>query len=71
MNLALYLDIYCAQTLTHAHKHGNVFNKLSLDNRIEGSQLEDRTIDKMWLVRHLELIRQNMVGDLRVVKVHQ
>ncbi|XP_033640701.1 exocyst complex component 3-like [Asterias rubens] len=36
--------------------------------RIEGSQLEDRTIDKMWLVRHLELIRQNLVGDLRVVK---
>ncbi|XP_022101502.1 exocyst complex component 3-like isoform X3 [Acanthaster planci] len=36
--------------------------------RIEGTQLEDRTIDKMWLVRHLELIRQNMVGDLKVVK---
>ncbi|XP_038051319.1 exocyst complex component 3-like [Patiria miniata] len=36
--------------------------------RIEGSQLEDRTIDKMWLVRHLELIRQNMVGDLKVIK---
>ena len=43
----------------------------SRSSRIEGSQLEDRTIDKMWLVRHLELIRQNLVGDLRVVKVRQ
>ncbi|XP_072042322.1 exocyst complex component 3-like isoform X2 [Amphiura filiformis] len=36
--------------------------------RFEGSQLEDRTEDKMWLVRHLELVRQNAVGDLTTVK---
>ena len=39
--------------------------------RFEGSQLEDRTVDKMWLVRHLELIRQNVVQDLRTVKVRE
>ena len=37
--------------------------------RIEGNQLEDRQSNKMWLVRHLELTRQLMIEDLRVVKV--
>jgi len=37
--------------------------------RIEGNQLEDRQSNKMWLVRHLELTRQIMIEDLRVVKV--
>ncbi|XP_030830444.1 exocyst complex component 3 [Strongylocentrotus purpuratus] len=36
--------------------------------KIEGSQLEDRSMERMWLVRHLELIRQYMVEDLQVVK---
>ncbi|XP_013418387.1 exocyst complex component 3 [Lingula anatina] len=36
--------------------------------RIEGSQLEDRTLEKMWLVRHLEITRQLTIEDLRVVK---
>ncbi|XP_054753696.2 exocyst complex component 3-like [Lytechinus pictus] len=36
--------------------------------KIEASQLEDRTMERMWLVRHLELIRQYMVEDLRIVK---
>ena len=37
--------------------------------RIEGSQMADRTTDKMWLVCHLEVIRQLTVEDLRVIKV--
>jgi exocyst complex component 3 len=37
--------------------------------RIEGNQLEDRLSNKMWLVRHLELTRQLMIEDLRVVMV--
>ncbi|XP_072175892.1 exocyst complex component 3-like [Diadema setosum] len=36
--------------------------------KVEGSQMEDRIMERMWLVRHLELIRQYMVEDLRVVK---
>lgn len=37
--------------------------------RITGSQLEDRTATKMWFVRHLEITRQLILEDLRVVKV--
>ena len=37
--------------------------------RIEGSQLESRDENKMWLVRHLEITRQLMIDDLKVVKV--
>jgi hypothetical protein len=37
--------------------------------RIEGNQMEDRTMNKMWLVRHLEVTRQLVLEDLRVVKV--
>ena len=37
--------------------------------RVEGSQMADRTIDKMWLVKHLEIIRQSVVEDMKVVKV--
>ncbi|KAJ8322023.1 hypothetical protein KUTeg_000494, partial [Tegillarca granosa] len=40
----------------------------SICHRIEGNQIEDRSINKMWLVRHLELIRQLMIDDLKVVK---
>lgn len=40
----------------------------SITARIEGSQLEGREQDKMWLVRHLELTRQIMIDDLKVVK---
>lgn len=36
--------------------------------RIEGNQIEERADNKMWLVRHLEIIRQLAVEDLRVVK---
>lgn len=38
-------------------------------DRIEGTQMGDRTTDKMWLVRHLEVTRQLVLEDLRVVKV--
>ena len=36
--------------------------------RIEGNQFEDRSDHKMWLVRHLEVIRMLVIEDLRVVK---
>ena len=37
--------------------------------RIEANQLEDRTINRMWLVRHLEIIRQLTTDDLKIIKV--
>lgn len=40
----------------------------SICSRIEGNQFEDRSINKMWLVRHLEVTRQLMLEDLKVVK---
>lgn len=40
----------------------------SIAARIEGSQLESRDQNKMWLVRHLEITRQLMIDDLKVVK---
>ena len=36
--------------------------------RIEGNQLDEREQNKMWLVRHLELMRQITLEDLRVAK---
>ena len=36
--------------------------------RIEGNQFEDRSDNKMWLVRHFEVIRMLIIEDLRVVK---
>uniref|UniRef100_A0A6B2ECA6 Putative exocyst complex subunit sec6 n=1 Tax=Phlebotomus kandelakii TaxID=1109342 RepID=A0A6B2ECA6_9DIPT len=44
-----------------------VLNK-SVVQRIEGSMLEDRSDNKLWLVRNLEITRQFMLEDLRVVK---
>ncbi|KAK9497914.1 hypothetical protein O3M35_003813 [Rhynocoris fuscipes] len=44
-----------------------VFEK-SVGQRIEGTQVEDRATNKMWLVVHLELTRQLIMEDLRVVK---
>lgn len=40
----------------------------SVATRIEGTQIEERKDDKLWLVRFLELIRQLILEDLRVVK---
>lgn len=37
--------------------------------RISGNQFEERTENKHWLVRHLEVTRLMMLEDLRVVKV--
>ena len=42
--------------------------KMNVMERIEGNQLEDRDQNKMWLVRHLELIRMITLEDLRVAK---
>lgn len=38
-------------------------------DRISGNQFEERTENKHWLVRHLEVTRLMMLEDLRVVKV--
>lgn len=40
----------------------------SVSSKIEGTQLEERADNKHWLIRYLELIRQMMLEDLRVVK---
>lgn len=40
----------------------------SVATRIEGTQVEEREDNKLWLVRFLELIRQQILEDLRVVK---
>lgn len=36
--------------------------------RIEGTQVDERSDNKLWLVRYLELIRLLILEDLRVVK---
>ena len=40
----------------------------SVFERLTGSQLEERNENKMWLVRHLEITRQLILEDLKVVK---
>lgn len=45
----------------------DVFQK-SVDQRIEGTQVNDRSDNKMWLVTYLELCRQLILEDLRVIK---
>lgn len=40
----------------------------AVQQRIEGTQVDDRSDNKMWLVRYLELSRQFILEDLRVVK---
>ncbi|KAL8558497.1 hypothetical protein ACOMHN_059238 [Nucella lapillus] len=40
----------------------------SIAARIECSQVDSREENKMWLVRHLEITRQHMLEDIRVVK---
>ncbi|XP_050304189.1 exocyst complex component 3 [Anthonomus grandis grandis] len=45
----------------------NILEK-SVQSRIEGTQVEEREDNKHWLIRYLELIRQLILEDLRVVK---
>ncbi|XP_063778865.1 exocyst complex component 3 [Pseudophryne corroboree] len=40
----------------------------TVGTRIEGSQADTRESDKMWLVRHLEIIRRYVLDDLIIVK---
>ncbi|XP_077347999.1 exocyst complex component 3 isoform X2 [Lithobates pipiens] len=40
----------------------------TIGTRIEGTQAETRESDKMWLVRHLEIIRRYVLDDLTIVK---
>lgn len=42
--------------------------KKSVAQRIEGTQVDERSSNKMWLVMYLELTRQLILEDLRVVK---
>jgi len=42
--------------------------KINVQERIEGNQLDSREDNKMWLVRHLELIRMITGKDLRIAK---
>lgn len=42
--------------------------KSAVVDRIEGSKLDERQDNKLWLVRNLELLRQFILEDLRVVK---
>lgn len=42
--------------------------KTNVQERVEGNQLETREDNKMWLVRHLELIRIITKEDLRIAK---
>lgn len=39
-----------------------------MSTRIEGTQADTRESDKMWLVRHLEIIRKYVLDDLLVAK---
>lgn len=41
----------------------------AVTERISGNQFEERSENKHWLVRHLEVTRMMMLEDLRVVKV--
>lgn len=40
----------------------------NVETRIQGTQVDEREDNKLWLVRHLELTRQVILEDLRVVK---
>lgn len=40
----------------------------AIETKLEGCQLEQRAENKMWLVRHLEIIRRNTIDDLKVIK---
>ncbi|GAB6023908.1 SNARE-binding exocyst subunit S6, variant 2 [Chamberlinius hualienensis] len=40
----------------------------AVQERIEGNQFEERKDNKMWLVRHLEVTRQIVLQDLKIVK---
>ena len=44
--------------------------KESIFEKVEANQLETRAENKMWLVRHLEVIRIIMLEDLRTAKKH-
>jgi len=40
--------------------------KQAVENRVNSDVYDTRETDKMWLVRHLEIVRKSMLEDLRV-----
>lgn len=42
--------------------------KQAVENRVNSDVYDTRETDKMWLVRHLEIVRRSMLEDLRVAK---
>uniref|UniRef100_H2Z4Q2 Exocyst complex component Sec6 n=1 Tax=Ciona savignyi TaxID=51511 RepID=H2Z4Q2_CIOSA len=42
--------------------------KRAVEDRVESDVYDTREQDKMWLVRHLEILRRSVLDDLRVVK---
>ena len=54
----------------HSHSRDHIDLCVVVACSIEANQMEDRAMNKMWLVRHLEVTRQLVLEDLRVVKVH-
>nr|CAB3243986.1 exocyst complex component 3-like [Phallusia mammillata] len=40
----------------------------AVDNRIDSDVYDDREADKMWLVKHLEILRRNILEDLRLAR---
>ncbi|XP_063160316.1 exocyst complex component 3 [Candoia aspera] len=52
---------------TWKEKMFNVLDR-TVTTRIEGTQADTRESDKMWLVRHLEIIRKYVLDDLLVAK---
>lgn len=41
----------------------------TVSNRVDGNQLEDRSLNKAWLARYLEVCKNVIMDDLQLAKV--